>query len=179
MDNKVHIISSLGNKANYKRAVHHYHMDWWILVIASIIALLILFREVGGLPNFNWFGVQTQSFFRNLMNKILPPDRTFRDNVTLNVLTSNLTLKDKESTLTVKGEVVNHSKDAQNLPPITIKLMDKCTDGNGELCVRHAWDHTMEGLPLKPGERRIFEASGPALKDTLPSTVLMSFEKAH
>lgn len=177
MDNTVHLISGFKKKDNYKRAVHHYHMDWWILAIASIIALLILFREVGGLPNINWFWVETQSFFGRLTNKLLPPDMAFRDNLTLNVLTSNLTLKDKASILTVKGEVVNHSEHSKTLPPITIKLMDKCADGNGELCLRHTWDYKMEGLPLNPGERRIFEASGPALKDTLPSTVMLSFQK--
>lgn len=162
-------------KNNNKRS---YYREWWLLIIAALIALVLLIRETGSIPYLDWSYTDAQKLYYYVRNLIIPPAKT-QEQVTLTVLTSNLTLQENHSILKVKGEIVNHSQEDKYIPPIIVKLMDKCPDGNGELCLRHSWSYQLDNLPLKPGERRIFETSGPPMKDSLPTIVLVSLESSN
>ncbi len=173
----VRVVGAFKNRDNYKRAVHHYHMDWWLLVIGAIVTVFVLIKEVGTLPNLSWFFVQIQNIYLYITKNVFSSnDTAMKENITLNILTSHLSLQGNQSILKIKGEVINHSKSPQAIPPIAVKLMDKCEAGNGELCLRHAWKHHIDDGPMKPGERRIFETTGNSMQEVLPTTVLLNFE---
>ena len=159
----------------YKRAVHRYNLDWWLLIIGAIIAVSVIVNEVGSIPSLNWFYVQAYNAVSRIRHAIFPDDYAFKKDVSLQVLTSKLSGEGNEAVLHVKCEVVNNSETQKFLPEVSVSLMDKGSDG--DLVLRTVWEHKIPDMPINPGERRIFETSGPCLKDTLPETVKVAFRE--
>lgn len=162
-------------KQIYKKAVHHYHLDWWLLVISCIIAGLVLFVEVGTIPNFDWFYTQSNTFVRSLFQKISPTDTALRNDVSLHVLTSTLEGSKESPILVVKGEIHNPSANTYTLPVINVHLMDTKEDGSLE--TRCTWEHTVDPLKIEPGEKRAFETRGDAKSHQLPASILLQFKQ--
>ena len=162
-------------KQIYKKAVHHYHLDWWLLVIACITAGLVLFVEVGTIPNFDWLYTQSSTFVRSLFQKISPYDTALRNDVSLHVLASTLEGSKESPILIVKGEIHNTSTHTYVLPIINVHLMDTKEDGN--LATRCTWAYQSNALTIEPGEKRPFETQGDAKSLHLPSSILLQFKQ--
>lgn len=163
--------------AKYKNAVHRYNLDWWLLIVGAIIAVLVLIHEVGGIPSLQWFYIQAHNAAEHVKNSFFPTkDYVFNQNdVSLQVLTSSVIEKDGVPTLNIKCEVVNKGKQDQHLPPFHVALLDQ--NETGDVVFRTGWRHSVEDDIVKSGERKIFETSGPCLKSALPFTVKVSFQE--
>ncbi len=168
-------------REGYKKTVQHYHLDWWLLLIACIIAGFVIFREIGSVPNIPWFYNQAHSFFLKVLHSVHLPSSGEKAPIessaklTLNVLTSHLHMENDEPVITVKGEVINNTKESMDLPVVSVRIMDKCEEEGG-LCERHAWTHVIEGGALKPGEQRVFESKGPCKRNEQPESIHLEFE---
>lgn len=164
-------------KERYKHAVHRYNLDWWMLVISVFVVLFVVVSETGSIPSLQWFYVETHNKLRRLKNLVFPQkDFSFNKNeVSLQVLTSSVVELHGEPRLNVKCEVVNQGKHDQSLPPVKVSLLDQ--NDTGELIYRTSWNYRVEDTVVRPGERKIFETSGPCLTKALPFTVKVVFQE--
>lgn len=164
-------------KERYKHAVHRYNLDWWMLVISVFVVLFVVVSETGSIPSLQWFYVEAHNKLMRLKNLVFPQkDLSFnKSEVSLQVLTSSVVELHGEPRLNVKCEVVNQGKQDQSLPPVKVSLLDQ--NDTGELVYRTSWHYRVEDMLVHPGERKIFETSGPCLTKTLPFTVKVVFQE--
>jgi len=172
----------------YKPSSKKYHLDWWLLVVACLIAAFVVVREMGGIPIPIWAQEQGQRFYNKIMLSLEPlpffkkkealQTPPSKDPISFVVLTSNLTFNGTEPILNIKAEIANNtSQDINNLNPIRVELMDKCENGQDGLCLRHSWTHTLTHTPLKAGEHHIFETIGECHIPIQPDAIILSLEK--
>lgn len=169
-------------KRRYRETVHHYHLDWWLLLIACIIAGIVIVREIGSVPNLSWLYNQTHTLISSVLRSLHFSKEEIKkvdphsSELSLNILTSHLSLNPEgEPVITIKGEIINNTQEMQDSPGILIRLMDK-EDNGSELIERHSWSYTLDKGPLKPGEHTVFETTGPCKKNTQPEAIQLDFE---
>jgi len=81
------------------------------------------------------------------------------------------TTKKDQSELVLKGEIINQSKEVQNIPTLNIIVRGDCTQastlskimskiknpGKVNTCILEKWSHTLKETKLRPGEKMAFE----------------------
>lgn len=167
-------VRPLHHPENIRRTASRYYLDWFFLSAGIIIGGIILLRETETIPHLSWFSGQMGHLYNSIQHGILPNSAAYEDNISLNVLTSELSLVNNKPIFKIKGEITNHSKNVCKTPPISVKLMDKGSEN--ELELRQTWRYKPEKSQLNPGEKLIFETFGPAVKDSLPIKVLLTFD---
>ncbi len=166
----------------YSYKWRRFFIKWGSLSILLVASFFLFKKDILSIPP--EFSQKAYAFLDKTKNQAYHFIRSFltqsepaKEGITLNVLTSHLSIINGEPTLRIKGEVINHSHQDIDLPVITIKLMDTNDKGNGELDVRHSWLYKLENMPLRAGEHRFFETTGNCLQNKLPSTVTLHFNE--
>ena len=109
-------------------------------------------------------------FGRQEIVRLLPESADLYKSIGLSVATHNPYLKlsniqpvqaqeGRDAAITIRGDVVNTSKEVQALHPLNIELLGPCPSEEGaeKECVLKKWQHNFSESRLLPGEKISFE----------------------
>lgn len=170
----IDIVRGIRNRSAYQKAIHNYYLDWWILVIAVVLVIVVLFREVGKIPNFAWFYTQIQTHVGRFMDGLSISSIDYNDLIDTTILTSHLQDDGGVSRLTIKAQLDNTSNRDLTLPAVTVEIFDRAASGDA-WTLRTSWQHTLDNPHMRAGERRVIEVEGATPTHVLPGSVVLTF----
>jgi hypothetical protein len=138
----------------FKAFIHHYYIDWIVIILALGIILFIAYRERATLFD------HAPSLKRVLNPQIAGKPGAPALGLSVQGINFDTTHHNNMPHLIISGEIVNVSAKAIPVPPLTITVSGK-NSGQAMPSKSHKWSHANKDEKLLPGGRLPFQSITP------------------